>query len=170
MTDGCVGKPIMNFFACSSSVPLARNRLGDKSMTLLAGVGSSFWSACLRWCLWRSARRGRVPGAIDRICPKPDLRTFTAGPSGKPGWNPPDLSQGPVPLTGAKESPQSSMNQRALSRAYGGEMANKSTSADRRIDRRSVLQAGAAALAAAGPAVLRRAHAEAQPQHRGASR
>jgi 6-phosphogluconolactonase len=43
------------------------------------------------------------------------------------------------------------------------EMADKSTNAGKSIDRRSVLQAGAA-LAAAGPAVLRGARAEAQPQ------
>jgi hypothetical protein len=47
-------------------------------------------------------------------------------------------------------------------------MANQSTAADRLIDRRTVLQAGAA-LAAAGPALLRGAHAEAQLRPRGAS-
>jgi hypothetical protein len=40
-------------------------------------------------------------------------------------------------------------------------MANKLTTAGKSIDRRSVLQGGAAALAAAGLAVLRGAHAEA---------
>src|SRR6516162_9677000 len=60
------------------------------------------------------------------------------------------------------------MNRRALSRAYGGEMANRSTGADRHIDRRSVLQAGAA-MATAGPALLRGAQAEAQPRPGGAS-
>src|SRR5947207_5763865 len=49
-----------------------------------------------------------------------------------------------------------------------GEMTNQSTHGDRLIDRRKVLQAGAA-LAAAGPALLRGAPAEAQPQSRGAS-
>ena len=44
-------------------------------------------------------------------------------------------------------------------------MANRSTGGDRLIDRRTVLQAGAA-LAAAGPALLRGAHAEAQPKAR----
>src|SRR5712692_10750839 len=47
-------------------------------------------------------------------------------------------------------------------------MANQSTAGDRLIDRRSVLQAGAA-LTAAGPALLGGAHAEAQPRPRGAS-
>src|SRR3954471_18447431 len=47
-------------------------------------------------------------------------------------------------------------------------MANQSTNGDRLIDRRTVLQAGAA-LAAAGPALLRGADAEAQPRPRGAS-
>ena len=47
-------------------------------------------------------------------------------------------------------------------------MANKSTGADRHLDRRSVMQAGAA-LAAAGPALLRGVPAEAQPRQRGAS-
>ena len=47
-------------------------------------------------------------------------------------------------------------------------MANQSTAGDRLIDRRSVLQAGAA-LAAAGPALLHGAHAEAQPRPSGAS-
>ncbi len=42
-------------------------------------------------------------------------------------------------------------------------MANQSTAEDRLIDRRTVLQAGAA-LAAAGPALLRGVHAEAQPR------
>ena len=42
-------------------------------------------------------------------------------------------------------------------------MANRSTGGDRLIDRRTVLQAGAM-LAAAGPAVLRGVHAEAQPR------
>src|SRR6202795_1202517 len=49
-----------------------------------------------------------------------------------------------------------------------GEMANQSTAGDRLIDRRTVLQAGAA-LTAAGPALLRGVHAEAQPRPRGAS-
>src|SRR6266436_7966129 len=31
------------------------------------------------------------PDTTGRTCPKTDLRTFTAGLSGKPGWNPPDL-------------------------------------------------------------------------------
>src|SRR5260370_41649696 len=44
-------------------------------------------------------------------------------------------------------------------------MANRSTGGDGLIDRRTVLQAGAA-LAAAGPALLRSVHAEAQPQRR----
>src|SRR5262249_18964038 len=48
------------------------------------------------------------------------------------------------------------------------EMANHSSTGDRLIDRRTVLQVGAA-LAAAGPALLRRTHAEAQPRPRGAS-
>ena len=47
-------------------------------------------------------------------------------------------------------------------------MANKSTGGDRLIDRRTVLQAGAT-LAAAGPALLRGAQAEAQPRPGGAS-
>src|SRR5947208_8405776 len=47
-------------------------------------------------------------------------------------------------------------------------MTNQSTAADRLIDRRTVLQAGAA-LAAAGPALLRGAQAEAQPRPKGAS-
>ena len=47
-------------------------------------------------------------------------------------------------------------------------MADRSPAGDRLIDRRSVVQAGAA-LAAAGPALLRGAHAEAQPQPGGAS-
>ena len=47
-------------------------------------------------------------------------------------------------------------------------MANQSTAGDRLIERRTVLQAGAA-LAAAGPALLRGAHAEAQPRPGGAS-
>ena len=42
-------------------------------------------------------------------------------------------------------------------------MANRSTGEDRLIDRRTVLQAGAM-LAAAGPALLRGVHAEAQPR------
>jgi predicted TIM-barrel fold metal-dependent hydrolase len=49
-----------------------------------------------------------------------------------------------------------------------GEMANESTARDRLIDRRAVLQAGVA-LAAAGPALLRGADAEAQPRPTGAS-
>src|SRR5438128_5570884 len=48
------------------------------------------------------------------------------------------------------------------------EMANQSSTGDRLIDRRTVLQVGAA-LATAGPALLRRTHAEAQPRPRGAS-
>src|SRR5216684_75035 len=48
------------------------------------------------------------------------------------------------------------------------EMANQSRTGDRLIDRRTVLQVGAA-LATAGPALLRRTHAEAQPRPRGAS-
>src|SRR5260370_10724546 len=47
-------------------------------------------------------------------------------------------------------------------------MANQSTAADRLIDGRTVLQAGAA-LAASGPVLLRGAYAEAQPLPRGAS-
>src|ERR1700738_1620686 len=47
-------------------------------------------------------------------------------------------------------------------------MANQSTAEDRLIDRRTMLRAGAA-LAAAGPALLRGAQAEAQPQPGGAS-
>src|SRR3984957_19479383 len=50
-----------------------------------------------------------------------------------------------------------------------GEMANRSTGRDGLIDRRTVLQAGAG-LAAAGPALLRGTHAEAQQQPQGASR
>jgi hypothetical protein len=54
-----------------------------------------------------------------------------------------------------------------------GEMANQSTDGGRLIDRRTVLRAGAAlagaALAAAGPALLREAQAEAQPRPRTAS-
>jgi 6-phosphogluconolactonase len=46
-------------------------------------------------------------------------------------------------------------------------MDKTSTAADKRIDRRTVLQVGAAALAAAGPAVLRGGHAEAQPRANG---
>jgi hypothetical protein len=42
-------------------------------------------------------------------------------------------------------------------------MANKSIGADRLIDRRNVLRVGAT-LAAAGPALLRGTHAEAQPR------
>jgi predicted TIM-barrel fold metal-dependent hydrolase len=49
-----------------------------------------------------------------------------------------------------------------------GEMVNQPTADDRLIDRRSVLRAGAA-LAAAGPALLHGAHAEAQPRPSGAS-
>src|SRR5713101_7163174 len=48
------------------------------------------------------------------------------------------------------------------------EMANQSRTGDRRIDRRTVLQVGVA-LATAGPALLRRTHAEAPPRPRGAS-
>jgi hypothetical protein len=44
-----------------------------------------------------------------------------------------------------------------------GEMVNQPTAEDRLIDRRSVLRAGAA-LAAAGPALLHGARAEAQPR------
>ena len=47
-------------------------------------------------------------------------------------------------------------------------MANKLTTVGKSIDQRSVLQAGAA-LAAAGPALLRGTHAVAQPRSRGAS-
>ena len=47
-------------------------------------------------------------------------------------------------------------------------MANQSTAGDRLIDRRTVLRAGAA-LAAAGPALLRSGQAEAQPGPRAAS-
>ena len=47
-------------------------------------------------------------------------------------------------------------------------MAHQSRTGDRLIDRRTVLQVGAA-LATAGPALLRRTHAEAQPRPRGAS-
>ena len=47
-------------------------------------------------------------------------------------------------------------------------MANQSSTGDRLIDRRTVLQVGAA-LAIAGPALLRRTQAEAQPRPRGAS-
>src|SRR5215207_7474607 len=46
-----------------------------------------------------------------------------------------------------------------------GEMAQQSTGADRHIERRTVLQAGVA-LAAAGPALVRGSHAEAQPRPR----
>jgi L-fuconolactonase len=49
-----------------------------------------------------------------------------------------------------------------------GEMVNQPTADDRLIDRRSVLRAGAA-VAAAGPALLHGAHAEAQPRPSGAS-
>src|SRR5437764_12803056 len=49
-----------------------------------------------------------------------------------------------------------------------GEMASQSTDGDRLLDRRTLLQAGAA-LGAAGPALLRGAHAEAQPRARAAS-
>src|SRR3989442_1592292 len=48
------------------------------------------------------------------------------------------------------------------------EMAKQSRTGDRLIDRRTVLQVGAA-LATAGPARLRRTQAEAQPRPRGAS-
>src|SRR5215472_17428267 len=48
------------------------------------------------------------------------------------------------------------------------EMAHQSSPGDRRIDRRTVLQMGVA-LATAGPALLRRTPAEAQPRPRGAS-
>jgi L-fuconolactonase len=48
------------------------------------------------------------------------------------------------------------------------EMAKQSSPGDRRIDRRTVLQVGVA-LATAGPALLRRTHADAQPRPRGAS-
>src|SRR3984893_2842863 len=48
------------------------------------------------------------------------------------------------------------------------EMANQSTDGDRVIDRRTALRAGAA-LAAAGPALLRGAQAETQPRSRTAS-
>src|SRR6202162_5755613 len=47
-----------------------------------------------------------------------------------------------------------------------GEMANQSTAGDRLIDRRTVLQAGAAL---AGALLLRGAPAKAQPRPRGAS-
>jgi hypothetical protein len=47
-------------------------------------------------------------------------------------------------------------------------MAKQSTAADRLIDRRTVLHASAA-LATAGPALLRGTHAEAQPRPRAAS-
>ena len=47
-------------------------------------------------------------------------------------------------------------------------MANQSTADDRLIDRRKMLQTGAA-LAAAGVALLGGAHARAQPRPRGAS-
>src|ERR1700736_508244 len=50
----------------------------------------------------------------------------------------------------------------------GGGMANQSTAGDRLIERRTVLQAGAA-LAAAGPVLLRSGQAEAQPGPRAAS-
>src|SRR5439155_12572957 len=49
-----------------------------------------------------------------------------------------------------------------------GEMASQSTAGDRLIDRRTVLQ-GVAALAAAGPVLLRGVHAEAQARPKGAS-
>jgi hypothetical protein len=49
-----------------------------------------------------------------------------------------------------------------------GEMVNQPTAEDRLIDRRSVLRAGAA-LAAAGPALLHGARAQAQPRPGGAS-
>src|SRR5437660_1240185 len=48
-------------------------------------------------------------------------------------------------------------------------MANQSTAGDRLIDRRSVLQAGAGCLAAAGPVLLRAGRTDAQPRHGGAS-
>src|SRR6516164_10802307 len=48
------------------------------------------------------------------------------------------------------------------------EMAKQSSPGDRLIDRRTVLQVGVA-LATAGPVLLRRTHAEAQPRPRGAS-
>ena len=58
---------------------------------------------------------------------------------------------GPVPLTGAKGSPQSSLTEERGSRSgMEGEMANCSAAGSRLVDRRTVLQ-GAAALAAAGP-------------------
>src|ERR671930_1023804 len=47
-------------------------------------------------------------------------------------------------------------------------MATQSRTGDRLIDRRTVLQVGVA-LATAGPALLRRTHAVAQPRPRGAS-
>ena len=47
-------------------------------------------------------------------------------------------------------------------------MAKQSSPGDRLIDRRTVLQVGVA-LATAGPALLRRTHADAQPRPRGAS-
>src|SRR2546430_3742839 len=47
------------------------------------------------------------------------------------------------------------------------DMATQSSPGDRLIDRRTVLQVGVA-LATAGPALLRRTHAEAQPRPRGA--
>ena len=47
-------------------------------------------------------------------------------------------------------------------------MAHQSSPGDRLIDRRTVLQVGVA-LATAGPALLRRTPAEAQPHPRGAS-
>src|SRR5579871_6971198 len=50
-----------------------------------------------------------------------------------------------------------------------GEMVNQPTVEDRLIDRRTILRTGAA-LAAAGPALLHGAHAEAQPRPNGASR
>ena len=47
-------------------------------------------------------------------------------------------------------------------------MAHRPTAGDRLIDRRAALRTGMA-LATAGPVLLHRAHAEAQPQPRGAS-
>src|SRR5260370_30966559 len=77
--------------------------------------------------------------------------------------------RGPVSLTGGQSQASIFNDQRAWLRcAMDGQMVNPPTAEDRLIDRRSVLRT-AAALAAAGPALLHGAHAKAQPRRSGAS-
>src|SRR5258708_19369138 len=75
--------------------------------------------------------------------------------------------RGPVSLTGGQSQASIFNDLRAWLRcAMEGQMVNQPTAEDRLIDRRSVLRT-AAALAAAGPALLHGAHAKAQPRRRG---